>query len=172
VAGKSPLKNTSAILDAWRQGLPWPLTVVCQRDKPQRIRNVEWHSRLNRRELITLMNAHMFHVCPSQYEGWGHYIHEALSCKAIVITTAAPPMDEFGTPGELHVQASGWQRRHLARCALVSPNAITRAVETCSSLDDDAIADLGTKARRRFQCVQEAFEKRARELVGSGGECV
>jgi glycosyltransferase involved in cell wall biosynthesis len=42
-------------------------------------------------------NKCIFHICPSYYEGFGHYIWEALSCGAIVLTLDAPPMNEFVT---------------------------------------------------------------------------
>lgn len=45
------------------------------------------------------------HVCPSSREGFGHYINEARSVGALVVTIAAGPMNELVQDGKSGVVA-------------------------------------------------------------------
>lgn len=47
--------------------------------------------------LAELQLSHGVHICPSEREGFGHYINEARAASALVITTNHPPMNELIT---------------------------------------------------------------------------
>ena len=110
VKGQSPLKNTDAVLAAWDMApdLP-PLTVVSKLPiKPRP--NVCYLPQLGQADLRREMNAAAVHICPSSTEGWGHYITEAMSVMATIVTTDGPPMNE-----------------HLDRtCGILVPPSATR----------------------------------------------
>ena len=44
------------------------------------------------------MNDHSIHLCPSIYEGWGHYLYEGLSTGALVYATKIPMFVEWIDP--------------------------------------------------------------------------
>ena len=111
VKGQSPLKNTEAVLAAWEMAsdLP-PLTVVSKLPILRARRNVRVLPQLGPVDLTREMNAAEIHLCPSSTEGWGHYITEAMSVMATVVTTDGPPMNE-------HVDAT---------CGILIPPSATR----------------------------------------------
>ncbi len=105
LAGKSDWKGTKEIVELWRANPAFPeLTIVWSdvdsygnpREMLQGASNLKIiHGRLKDREVTELINANGIHLCPSQTEGYGHYIVEALSASSVVVTTDGPPMNEL-----------------------------------------------------------------------------
>lgn len=103
VGGNSAFRGTQAVIDAWRwqfrgEEIDAHLTVVGTakrevagiEDDPR----IEFLERIDDFELQVLQNINLFFLHPAGTEGFGHALHEALSCGAIVLTTDAPPMNE------------------------------------------------------------------------------
>lgn len=107
VAGDNPWKGTKMILETWLKHPEWPLLhVVCRNlneflseddfRRLTQLQNVRIHSQfLPDKTLKGLQNKCLFHLCPSQHEGYGHSIVEGIACGAIVFATDAPPMNEL-----------------------------------------------------------------------------
>ena len=104
VAGKSPYKNTEAVVEAWLLHPEWPrLTVVTRlksyghlAEKSKAAENIHFQTDfVPKEELSRIQNTHGIHVCPSNVEGFGHYINEARAVKALVIGSNASPMNEL-----------------------------------------------------------------------------
>jgi len=104
LCGKSIHKQTQRLINMWESDMP-DLT-ICYNPKfvtllHKNQENINYITeRLNEEELIKLMNVYGIHICCSDTEGFGHYIHEAKSCKAVVISTSAPPMCSYFRDGE------------------------------------------------------------------------
>lgn len=118
LAGKSSLKGTDALLQIWGRHPEWPrLTMVQSRGKgsehvPENVDRLSHY--LSNEEVRQVMNEHEVHLCPSLSEGWGHYIAEALSCGACVVTTDAAPMNELVTKSRgILIPWSRSEPRHL-----------------------------------------------------------
>ncbi|KAI9349635.1 hypothetical protein BDR26DRAFT_852505 [Obelidium mucronatum] len=93
--GHSGRKRTDQVYDCWRQHPEWPhLTIVGNRkpedfgvdipnmdDKPK---NIHVCTKVNITFLRELQYKSGVHICPSQQEGYGHYINEARSMGALV----------------------------------------------------------------------------------------
>lgn len=120
--GKSPYKGTKNILNIWRKNTNFPtLTIICRNkeilsDKDvSNIKNIKLIShKLSEKELEYQINKNGIHICPSNHEGFGHYINEASSAKSVVLYTNSPPMNEFyGIPIPINdkinkVTNNGW----------------------------------------------------------------
>jgi hypothetical protein len=110
-AGKSIQKGTRQVLDCWLEQPDFPrldfymdqeLYDGAFNDYNERIRdsdNVFLHTgRLSAAEFGQVVTQGRYFLCPSMMEGYGHYINQARSSNAFIITTDAAPMNELVTP--------------------------------------------------------------------------
>ena len=173
LAGNSGTKNTRAVVDCWREfRLSYPITIV-SRDPEIRtlccgIPNVRYEQRLADSHVSHFVNLARFHLMPSEYEGYGQGMHEALSCGGIVLTTKAPPMTEFpGVPHELMIPPTGSFIRRIATCHSVSSEGVRAAVEKAVALSPESLMQLSVAARRGYESERNAFRERIARLMNS-----
>lgn len=171
LAGNSSTKNTDAVVQAWRQyHIPYHLEVIV-RDLAfvplcVGVKNVTHYARIPEEQVRCALNARWFHLMPSHYEGYGHVLHEALGCGGIVITTDAPPMNEFdGVPKELLVPSSDKWTKELATCHRVTPKAVYESVMKAAELSKERREELSLAARAAFLKDRDDFRKRFAELL-------
>ncbi len=112
-AGKSPLKNTSLVIETWlNYNLP-PIYITCYSmclnlilkklsDKYDlSIDNLKKHNiiflsnTIDIDLVIELKNKCGIHLCPSMKEGYGHYINECRQVKSVCITIDGKPFTEL-----------------------------------------------------------------------------
>lgn len=166
LAGRSGAKGTKAILEAWRAHPEWPpLTVVQSAHRAQvgapAANIVHVSGYLDDDELRQLQNAHRFHLCPSETEGFGHYLVEALSIGAVTLTTDGEPMNELVTAQHgLLIPVARVARRGAARTWLVQAQEIEWAVQQALALEEADCDALGARARRFFWKSDQSFRTR------------
>ena len=166
LAGRSRHKGTDRLLELWRHHPEWPrLTVVQNPKSAQPARpagNIDHRiDYLDDAELRRLQNAHWFHLCPSETEGYGHYLVEAMGLGAVVVTTDAEPMNEFITPDRgilVDFQRTGQQ--NLATTHYFDDSAMEMAVNRAMSMDDRACVEMGGRARAWFADNARSFPQR------------
>lgn len=166
--GKSSFKGTSAVLEAWANSpdLP-PLTVISAEhlNVPPGVRLLP---RLDENQLRHELNRAQIHLCPSEAEGWGHYIAEGMSVGGIVVTTNAVPMSEHITPDTGVLIPPVVKGRHgFAATWRVDAPGITRAVRAVTSLSPEQRTGLGERACARFHARNDAFRTRALQLLAA-----
>lgn len=166
LAGSSRTKNTEPLLALWRRHPEWPRLTVVQHPSEAKLgataeNIVHRIGYLEDAELKRLQNAHRFHLCPSETEGFGHYIVEAMSVGAVVITLDAPPMNEMITPERgilLPYSRTGTQ--HLATTYHFDDAAMEAAVNRALAIDDACCEVLGAAARAWYDSERAAFPAR------------
>jgi glycosyltransferase involved in cell wall biosynthesis len=169
LAGASRMKGTRRLLAVWQRHPEWPKLRLLQSPKtaarlPQtRAANIE-HCICyldDIREIRRLQNSHRFHLCLSETEGWGHYIAEAMSCKAVVFTCDAPPMNELvnNSRGVL-VPTTEPQPFNLIKLYPFDEVALETAIERLIAMPENQRKALGEQARAWFVSNGEAFAGR------------
>ena len=138
IGGNSSLRGTQAVIDAWRwakdgKSIKNKLCIVSTAIKnPPILPNVFYWQRLSDEDLKTLQNQCMYHIYPSETEGFGHAVHEAFSVGATVLATDAPPLNELKECYGLEAKKEGnYGLASLYKCsALTIYEAIERVLQT------------------------------------------
>ncbi|HJR11146.1 MAG TPA: glycosyltransferase [Rhodanobacteraceae bacterium] len=171
LAGRSSNKGTDTLLATWRRHPEWPQLTVLQ--SPRVARAVVNAPNITHRvdyipdaELKRIQNAHRFHLCPSETEGFGHYLVEAMSVGAVTVTLDAPPMNEMVTcnRGAL-VPPSRTGTQSLATTYFYDESALETVVERLLATPDDELARMGAAARAWFEDNDRAFKVRIAQAV-------
>lgn len=173
IAGRSGAKGTEALLDAWGEHPRWPLLRVLRREHGYDGRPIPWRARspaanvqiitdrVEENALAGLQHESAIHLCPSEVEGFGHIIHEAMSVGALVITTDAPPMNEMITPETgLLVAADHSKPQRFGRRYYVNRADLATKIQAALDMTEQRRRSLGRAARVRFEEHRAAFRAR------------
>ncbi|RAP56872.1 glycosyltransferase [Oleiagrimonas sp. MCCC 1A03011] len=163
LAGRSHAKGTERLLALWRRHPEWPLLTVVQNPRTARpgppAANIHHHvGYIDDAELRRLQNTHRFHLCPSETEGFGHYIAEAMTVGALTVTVDAAPMNELITPERgLLVPCERTGTQHLATTHFFDEAAMEQAIETAIRIDKNRLEQMGQAARTWHRENRENF---------------
>lgn len=172
LAGRSGSKGTEPLLALWRRHPEWPRLTVVQ--SPHNASPGEPAANIDHligymddATLQELQNRHRFHLCPSETEGYGHYLVEALSAGAVIITLDAPPMNELVPPdaGILVTPRATTGRQHLATTYFFDDEAMEVAIEKAIAMDEEVVREIGGAARARFLANEAAFAPRLLRVI-------
>ncbi|KRE94482.1 hypothetical protein ASG87_17945 [Frateuria sp. Soil773] len=167
--GRSNNKGTAALLKLWASHPHWPVLTVAWRRRHVDLDRLPANVRLLRDHVddeayLRLQNEHRFHLCPSQTEGYGHYLAEAMSCGAVVVTLDAEPMNELVTSERgVLVPAHPVGTQDLATLYGFRSDDMAHAIERCVAMTEAEAASLGAAARAWYEDEAQAFSMRLRE---------
>jgi Glycosyl transferases group 1 len=165
IASNGHQKGTDEIVNAWHRHPDWPRLTVLAAKRTAPIAPAsnlhvvtEW---LDDAQLRTVMQGSGVHLCPSNAEGFGHTIVEAMSCGVLVLTTDLEPMNELvdESRGMLVDVAKttpmGWARR-----ANFGQDALEATVERAIALSDAQYVRRASAARQWYLENDAAFRQR------------
>jgi len=165
VPGESDRRGTGVLLEAWRRfRIPYRLTIVSWLRWPSPPPGVTILPRIDDAELRELQNACLFHLCPSEYEGFGHVIHEGLSVGAGVAVTDAPPLSEVAGVAA-RIPATPGAPLNLALPHRVDALGVRDVVERLVALPAADIDRIRRSARRAWLEERERFAARLSAVV-------
>jgi glycosyltransferase involved in cell wall biosynthesis len=168
-AGSSPYKGTKRLLETWQAHPEWPELTVVNRESPDAPNIRAIRDYLPDDKYRDLQNAHGFHLCCSEAEGFGHYLMEALSCGAVTLTTDGAPMNELVQPprGILVKCLDDHPPVGLSHRCYFDPENLGEAIRRAQSLDETARREIGTAARAFFLENDRFFRERFIDVMKS-----
>jgi glycosyltransferase involved in cell wall biosynthesis len=137
-SGKSSFKNTESVFQAWQSYEDLPhLFLLRQQNSFTNLKNLTFVSdRLSDEHFKRFITVCRYHLCPSQYEGFGHYIWEAFSSGSIVITSNHQPMNEFVSDRRLLVDGKPQMRQGYAMLFKANHNSIKNVVQRVMNMSE------------------------------------
>lgn len=106
------------------------------------------------------------HLCPSSYEGFGHYINEARAMGALIVSTDAPPMDEVAKADHaILVPHCAERRMRRANEKVVCVEALADAMRQAMSNVGQHGKAWGAIARSAYEWERTDFHQRINAIV-------
>lgn len=166
--GRSVAKGTYTIYNLWQKRPDFPtLYILSNKTRNHNMRNVKINSTyLSTEELIQILNRCGVHLCPSETEGFGHYITEAMSTGAVVVTTNAPPMNEFIKDERCLVNYNKTSPNNYATNYYVDLEDFENVIDNLLSLPREELVKIGMENRRRYLKNRQDFIGRLAALFG------
>lgn len=170
-AGKSTHKGTEAIINIWnrKKDLPRLYLYSFLNDYTQHIMTDKItynYKNITDDEMKQIQLSHLFHICPSEYEGFGHQINEAKSAGSIVFTTDAPPMNELIT-NEFGYLIKAIPKEKLRKALLyrVDENDLYDKIMESKELTESEIEERGVKSRESYLANDSFFRQNIAKLI-------
>jgi hypothetical protein len=174
-ACSSQYKGTRRVLETWGKHPEWPelVTVINHNEtvpaeiKAPNIRAIR--EPMSDAEIRRLQNSCAFHLCTSEAEGFGHYIMESMSTRAVVFTCDGPPMNELIDPtrGLLLDCEDERPPLGLSHRYLFKPASLEEQVGRALQMDRATVDQIGENARAYFLESNRDFLDRFPKLIKS-----
>jgi hypothetical protein len=166
ISGQSAQKGTKKIFQVWshRPDLPRLITVgrYCSDPKLSNVTLLRRH--IPEEEIQQMQNQCGVHLCLSETEGFGHYIWEAMSTGAVVITTDAPPMNEHILDRRCLVGYNVSKPQRLAINYYVDPILLEDVINDILALPEEELQRIGQQNRQIFLEQKDAFRRKLKVL--------
>jgi glycosyltransferase involved in cell wall biosynthesis len=122
-------------------------------------------------QLRHLQHQSAVHLCPSSAEGFGHSINEARSAAAVLVTTGAPPMNEFVEDGRngflVPVRPENALPYRLSTAYFATPEDIRSVIQKTLTMSPQERLQMGLRARAAYVDERNAFMRRIANFLDS-----
>lgn len=168
IAGASIQKGTKAAICTWINNPQFPPLFLLRHKShfsyPE-TDNIKISSDyLTDPALEVFQNGFGLHICPSETEGFGHYIGEAMSCENVIVTVDAPPMNEFILDKRCLVKYSHQAPWRYATNFYVDPDHLDLVISNLLSLSEEDLREIGKKNRKIYLKNVQSFRKRLAQI--------
>lgn len=169
VAGNSQFKGTKTVLDCWLRHPEWPKLVVVSQHleaSDYASQNIDIRSNLTDQEMEALWRNAGFAIQPSEVEGYGQVLAEALANGCVTVSTNAPPMNELieNSRGYL-AQPVQTRTFRLGTRYMISSQSLEMAVSTAFNETQETLELISSKATEWHASNHEAFIQKLRVAV-------
>lgn len=154
-AGKSSFKGTLPVFSCWQRHPELPTLIFGKYGFNSQYYSTNkniWanFNKLPFDQFVKLQNKCRFHLCLSEYEGFGHYLWEAMSTGAIIITTDAEPMRDFVNGNGVLVKPSFKQRFNLGVLNKCKSDDVYKAVLNTMKFSQSQKEEMSLRSREIF----------------------
>jgi hypothetical protein len=161
-AGKSVNKGTSRLISAWN-GVNDILYLYHKNYNPKNPNIITENRYIPDKEFNEIRNRMLFHVYPTRYEGFGHNIWESMSTGAIIITTDAPPMNEYKC--DFYAKSYKGKKHCQVYFNEVIENSLIEQINKARNLSKSEIIERSQKNKENFKRNDEYFRKTLKECI-------
>jgi hypothetical protein len=160
-AGASSHKNTEAVIKTWEHKELNKCFVFSRSVKGECINNLVFSNQyLSNEQQKIMLNGCLFHLVPSQYEGFGHYINEARSTGAILIGVDAQPMNELCLPKfSINVPVKSKSVHMFGNLCHIDEKDLYKACIKSQNLSQKEIKEMSEASRQAFLDNDIKFKK-------------
>ncbi len=173
--GLSGTKNTSSVLKSYEMyGEKLPYCTVTMRTFDNAVPEFDSMIGSNCRiifrdleqsEMDRLIETHGIHLCPSECEGFGHYIFGPMRLGNIVVTSDCPPMNELVTDTCGFLIRGNIEDRGLYQKISISPDAIAETLLDIMSKSPEGLKQISQNAQNRFNMLNDEFEQNFLDFI-------
>lgn len=167
IAGQSPLKGTEAVVAVWQRHPEWPmLHLVTDLAVTAEAANIRCHRDLDAAAIAELRAHCLIAVQPSEVEGFGHVLAEAMTAAGVVVTTDGPPMNELIQPGRGFLVRYDRQRPlRVGTCYQIDEAELERVLARVFATPVAELMAVGEQAQRWQQAAHQQFAEQLVALV-------
>jgi hypothetical protein len=155
--GKSRTRHTQEIINIWHKNKALPnIRVQLYGDLsiPQwlNLGNLELYMGfIQEKEYGELAENFGIHLCPSQMEGFGHYINESRYSAALILTLDAAPMNEMVSKDSgILIPFANKTTHHNGDRFMATEDAIAACIDAALNLSINQRIELGENAKTKF----------------------